>query len=123
MTREHLSLVAERQAWQQERANLLLKQMEERQAHAALVEGLRELVGQVLQARDGFGIWPYEGSDSMAQAIDEAQALLAAAHTTTTTPPYRVACNRCGAESHWQMEGAECAKGDGGTLVRKEPDK
>ncbi len=36
------------------------------------VETLHELLGQVLQARDGFGIWPYEGSTTMADVLKQA---------------------------------------------------
>jgi hypothetical protein len=38
-------------------------------------EALHNLLGQVLQARDGFGIWPYGDSDSMKKAIEEVKAL------------------------------------------------
>lgn len=38
---------------------------------------LNELIGQVVQAKDGFGIWPYENSGSMTQVLERAKAALA----------------------------------------------
>ena len=38
---------------------------------------LREIEGQVIQARDGFGIWPYTGSESMTTTLKDVRAILA----------------------------------------------
>lgn len=46
---------------------------------ANLSEALQNLVGQVVQARDGFGIWPYTNSESMASAIEDAESAIARA--------------------------------------------
>jgi hypothetical protein len=45
--------------------------------HDRLVAALLDLIGQVEQARDGFGIWPYADSNSMANALEQAKRLVA----------------------------------------------
>jgi len=44
---------------------------------------LHNLEGQVVQARDGFGIWPYGNSSTMATTLDEVRDLRARIETET----------------------------------------
>lgn len=44
-----------------------------------IFEALVALLGQVEQARDGFGIWPYANSESMARTLEVSRAAISKA--------------------------------------------